>query len=235
MGNNNQKTPFFQSISQAVERKTRNALQLEGKALPCSVASVTGSIVTVKFELTKTSYTLPNTMMPIAGTEYIRLPIQAGCKGVAIPADARLGGVSGLGGGTADLSTPANLSALFFVPLGNKGWTAASNANQLEMWGPEGVLIRSQNGKAKVTVTNDSIVFTFDTFTVTLDGTGWHFNNTPIAGNVTGVSGLINFGSTNLTTSGTITGGNVKQGTIDLAGHHHTAQGATSPTTVAQP
>ena len=124
MAGNAQKTPVSRSINKAAEKQAWDALQLTGKGLPCSVVSVIGSIVVVKFELANIPFTIPNTMMAIAGSEYIRIPVQAGMKGICLPASARIGNMNGLGVGTPDLSVPGNLAALTFFPIGNKGWEA---------------------------------------------------------------------------------------------------------------
>jgi hypothetical protein len=162
MADNVQKTPIARTLNQFAERKALGAISLFGKALPASVVAVVSSgVVTVKFEIAKTPnspYTLPNVTVPLFGPEYIRYPIQAGCMGVVFPSDAYLGGVSGLGGGVADLSQRANLSSLVFFPIGNKAWTATDDPNSLVLYGPDGVIIRDQNSKTKITVTADGVV-----------------------------------------------------------------------------
>src|SRR6185437_12230915 len=71
------------------------------------------------FEVTS-SITLPNITIPKAESNWIRMPTQVGDKGWTVPADAYLGAISGLGGGTPTLSRPHNLAALVFVPVSNK-------------------------------------------------------------------------------------------------------------------
>jgi hypothetical protein len=130
-----------------------------GKNLPASVISVSGSIVTVKFEL-KSSFTLPNVTCPLFGPEYIRYPIQAGCKGLVISADAFLGAMSGLGSGDADLTMLANLSAVLFIPCGNKGWSATDDPNALLLYGPNGVVIRTLDSTVKIVVSPTGVAVT---------------------------------------------------------------------------
>lgn len=126
MANNAQKVPFQVSMNRFAEKKAADAIQVLGKSLPASVVSVDGAIVTVKFELTNIPFTLPNVTIPLFGPSYIRYPIQKGDAGVVIAVDARIGGISGLGSGTADLTAPANLSALFFMPIGNANWDSVT-------------------------------------------------------------------------------------------------------------
>jgi hypothetical protein len=126
--------------------------------LPASVAAVRSSgIVTVKFELQNVPFTLPRITVPILGSEYVRLPIQQGMKGMVIAADAYLGGMTGLGGGIADLSVRPNLSNLAFVPLGNSAWTPTLDANAVEVYGPNGVILRDAGNKSTFTLTPSGV------------------------------------------------------------------------------
>lgn len=163
---NSQKIPFVQSLNQAATKRALDTIQILGKALPCSVVSVSNSIVTVKFELQHVPYTLPNVTMPMFGPEYIRYPIQVGCKGVAFPADCSLRDMSGLGSGVADLSKVANLAALVFFPIGNKGWTPTDDPNAVVIYGPDGVVLRDIGKTAIVTVVPNSITGTAQTITL---------------------------------------------------------------------
>lgn len=117
------KTPLAISQNRFAELKIANAAQLTGKNLPCTVVSVSGSIVTVKFAVIS-GFTLPQVTIPILGSQYIRLPIKKGDQGVVIACDVRIGNVSGLGDGDPGLDQPGNLSALFFVPMGSKNFFA---------------------------------------------------------------------------------------------------------------
>jgi hypothetical protein len=154
-----QKTPVARSLELFANRKVRSALATLGQSLPATVVSITGGIVTVKFALTS-PYTLPNVTVPIIGSEYVRLPIQAGCPGFVLSADAYLGGMSGLGGGTADLSPRGNLSMLVWTPIGNKAWQAVIDANAIELYGPDGGIIRTADKTSIVRVSSAGTVIT---------------------------------------------------------------------------
>ncbi len=170
-----QKTPLAQTLTRFTQLKINDAFQRMGKALPCHVVSVHGSIVTVSFEV-NSKITLPNVTIPIYGAEYIRLPIQPGCKGVTFPADVRLSGVSGIGGGIADLSQPANLTALVFLPIGNAGWGAPDDPDAVCIYGPNGVRLRDSGGASSVVLTPSGIAVT----------TGGDLNLTGANVNITG-------------------------------------------------
>lgn len=159
MSGNAQKTPFARSITEFARIKIDDATQLIGKRLPCSVVEVDGAIVTVKFEVT-TDFTLPQVKVPIANSLYAREPTQVGDLGWVQTADARIGGVSGLGIGTADLSPPANLGALVFEPIGNAGWEPSPNPDAYLLQGPDGVIIRDIGNNCSIVVDQETIVVT---------------------------------------------------------------------------
>jgi hypothetical protein len=116
-----QKTPLSRSLSTFAQKKALDEIAKRGMALPGHVVVVSGQIVTVNFDVD--GVTLPQVTMPVQGSKYIRLPIQKDDLGYALPGDVYMGGVSGLGGGTADLTPRGNLATLVWFPVGNKDWT----------------------------------------------------------------------------------------------------------------
>lgn len=156
MSDNAQTTPLAISLNLFAQRRALDAIQQLGKGLPCSIVSAVGQIVTVKFEL-QTINTLPNVTVPTAFSFYQMPPWQPGDKGVVLPADAYLGGISGLGGGTADLSLIGNLSALIFVPVANASWTSP-NPNAHVIQGPQGVILTNQPSTITLMLNGNSVV-----------------------------------------------------------------------------
>ena len=200
MAGNEQKTHFRQTINQAAINRAADEVRRQGKSLPCSVVSVAGAIVTVKFEVTG-AWTLPNVTIPLAGAEYVRLPIQPGCKGVARAADARLGGVTGLGTGAPDLADePGNLTALVFEPVGNTAFPAVDGST-LVLYGEPNVLVQDKTGAAKGLFTSNGITLSFGGHTLTLDASGFsidggsYANHEHIDGGGTGNSGPVAAGT----------------------------------------
>jgi hypothetical protein len=122
---NSQKTPLAQSLNVFAAGKAADALQKLGKGLPCKVKTVISPwIVTVNFALDATPWSLQPVTIPVAAPPYIAYPIQVGDAGEVISSDLRLGQITGLGAGTPKLTdTPANLSNLAFLWLGNTAWT----------------------------------------------------------------------------------------------------------------
>lgn len=152
---NQLKTPQGKSLPQAIVNRITDALLLDGKQLPCHVVAVSGPIVTVQFDI-DSIYNLPQVTMPLFGPEYIRYPIQVGDKGIALSADTMIGATSGLGVGTPTLARPGNLSALVFLPIGNKNWSEV-DGNAVVIYGPNGVVMRDTGSGAVVTLTPTGI------------------------------------------------------------------------------
>lgn len=214
MASNAQKTPFVRGINEFAEKKVLDAIQLLGRALPCHVTAVTGQIVTVAFDISDPSFTLPSVSMPISTSAYDWLPVQIGDKGYTAPADAYMGGVSGLGGGVASLATPANLSALIFTPVSNSNWSVP-NANQRVVQGPDGALIRDQQNRASINLTPAAITCTIGdtTFVLTSSGITATTATFTMNGNLV-VTGTI-------AASGDITAPDVVAGSISGKTHEH--------------
>lgn len=165
------KLNFASSMNRFTERKIENALQKSGKVLPASVIKQTGNMITVSFELRDIPYVLPQVTIPLFGPQYIRYPMQPGDKGIVIPADTYIGGVSGQGGGIADMTPPANLSALVFLPISNTEWQGV-DGQVVTVYGPEGVTLRDSGSNTTFLLKPDSIaISTPDSFTVTVGGT----------------------------------------------------------------
>ena len=156
MADNVLKTPPAQSINYLAQIRARDEIAISGRNLPASVVSVRGSIVKVKFELSSTAPSLPQVTIPLFGPEYVRYPIQIGDKGMVVSADAYLGGLSGLGGGVADLTQRANLAALVFLPFAATNWSSV-DANILTLYGPGGVTLRDTAATAKIEITSGNI------------------------------------------------------------------------------
>ena len=158
---NSQKLPFGISLNKMVRAKAQDAIQAAGKGLPCTVAAIVSpGIVTVNFEVATTPAPLPQVTMPVGKPPYIQYPIQVGDIGVALSADLRTGGLTGLGNGVPNLQdTVGNLAAMTFFWLGS---TKEEFINQaavtlLEPTGncnlqvaPAGVFIAGDNGNLAV-------------------------------------------------------------------------------------
>ena len=205
MTDNARKTHAGTRLHSFAQRKVLGAIQQTGRALPCHVTAVSGGIVTVAFDVDGV-FTLPPVQMPVANSYYVREPTQVGDKGTCSAADAHLGGVSGLGDGTATLENPANLSALVFHPVGNAHWAAAPDPNQTLVQGPNGVRTRDIGNLCVMSQTPSGCVWTIGPVTMTLNASGL----------------LVSFGGsqTSITSSGVfVTGGEVDADGTGLKTH----------------
>ena len=117
---NSQKTPLAQALQKLGRAKAQDAVQALGKGLPCTVSQVVSpGIVVVNFAVNALPASLSQLEMPVSKPPYIKYPIQIGDPGVALSADLRTGGLTGLGLGIPNLQdTVANLSAMTFFWLG---------------------------------------------------------------------------------------------------------------------
>ena len=198
MASNVQKTPAGLSLNRFAKAKALGEIARLGRSLPCEVVKVSGGIVTVSFQVQavpgQPAVTIDNVTIPVAGSEYVRAPIQLGCKGYAAAADAYLGGMSGLGGGVATTAAPANLTALVFYPIGNVDWFAV-DGTVLTMYGPGGVTLMDQAQTTMFKLTPGQIqmtaggkTMTINSSGITLDGVLWdtHFHVAPGGGGDTG-------------------------------------------------
>ena len=229
------KTPLARSLEQFANRKVRSALELLGHSLPCTVAAVTSSgIVKVNFELTNVPFTLPQITVPVMAFEYVRYPIQTGCKGMVISADAYLGGMSGLGGGTADLTFRPNLSNLVFVPLGNSAWSAADDPNAVVIYGPDGVILRDSKSKVVLTLSPTACTLTLPSgVPLTVNGSVIVDGNLQLSGAIQSQTGSTYAG--NIQTAGNVIAGVGGSDQVGLKTHTHTSASPGSQTTAPTP
>lgn len=171
MADNYGKLSVQKSANKVAISRAKQAIQSTGQALPCRVVGVSGAIVTVAFEVNSAPWTLPNVTVPKAESNWIRMPTQIGDLGKVQPADAYLGGVSGLGGGVANMTRPGNLSALVFVPVSNSG-SPPIDQNAAQVQGPNGVINRTTTGITSQVVTDTTgTTVTFGANTVVVNET----------------------------------------------------------------
>lgn len=180
-GNAHLRTPLNIALSDFAQSKAQDEIFKTGRCLPCTVTAVTGYIVTVNFNVVSNFTFPPNVKMPIAAWRYILPPVQIGDKGFAIPGDVYLGGVSGLGGGNADLTQQSNLANLVFFPITSATWVPVdSKAVVIQGVSPSGVVLKSGNGSSSITINDNSITIVSNGSTlsigsggIALDGVKW--------------------------------------------------------------
>ena len=164
------KNPQYVTIPSAIQNKVVDAIRLQGKNLSCHVTAVQGALITVQFDLNDI-YTLPQITVPLFGPEYIRYPIKASDLGFVMAVDVSTSYTSGQGGSAPNLSDPAPLEALYFMPIGNKNWSTV-NPSQVTIYAPQGVLLENfPSTNSSINITPSEIVMTVGSCTVTMNAT----------------------------------------------------------------
>lgn len=202
MADNYDKLWVQKSANQLAINRAQQAIENLGRALPCRVVKVSGAIVTVAFEVNAAPLTLKNITIPKAESLWIRMPTQVGDKGWTVPADAYLSGVSGLGGGVANLTRPGNFSALVFVPISNAG-SGPIDQNAAQVQGPNGVINRTTTGTTSEVVTNTSgttVTFGSNTVVVNATETALAYGSTSLVLNASGIT--MTFGASTIVFNG---------------------------------
>ena len=237
-----QKTPFAVSVSNYVQTKLEQNRQNFGWQLPCRVIAVDGAIVTVNFEIdTGGQYTFPPVTCPIAQSIYVRLPVQIGDLGMCISADARLGGVTGLGvkGALSPLGLPFNLGALVYVPLGATDWSAV-DPDAVNINAPNGVVIRDTNNACTITLVPSGVTVVRGATQMVINDAGVTITgNLLVHGTITGDNGFNISGGTsgtmnvtgNIISTGTITNNGKAIGSTHTHGGVQTGSGTTGTPT----
>ena len=181
MADNYRKLWLQSNLNLIASNRALEHIMSTGRALPCRVVKVSGSIVTVAFEVTSDNQTLPQVQMPKAESQWIRVPTQVGDFGVTVPADTYLGGISGLGGGVAQLSQQqGNLSTLLFVPCASVNFSAV-NINAAYIAGPQGAVIQSSGGGAILNVGTNSVTITVGSKTWMFTSAGFTMSDNIVA------------------------------------------------------
>jgi hypothetical protein len=251
-----QKTPFAVTITQYIQNKLDSNQEIFGLQLPCRVTAITGSIVTVNFEIdTGGEFTFPPVTCAIAESSYVQLPVQVGDYGICIAANTRLGGINGLGQGLAPLTNPLNLGGLVFVPISNANWSAV-DPNAVNINAPNGVVLRDTNNNCTVTLVPSGVTVAIEGIElivnaggVTINGNlmvngsisgtgGFHVSNNSGGGAAMNIVGNIVQTGTISNTGGITTNGDVVANGKSLENHEHTVinvQGGTSAIVTTAP
>jgi len=219
MADNFSKLWLQERLNATAIARAQQAIENTGNALPCRVTAVSGAIVTVAFEV-QGMWTLPPVTIPKAESPWVRMPTQVGDKGVTLPADVYLGGVSGLGGGTADFRQRGNLSALVFVPVSNAG-SPPDDPNAAQVCGPNGAIVRTTQGTTSSIVTDQTgTTITFGSVSLVVNASGVSVVN---ASGVSIVIGGETFtiGSTGAVSTLPITAPDVVVPNGSVNGHYH--------------
>jgi hypothetical protein len=167
---NPQKQPMVKTFNTWWERQAEGFNDLLSKSVPATVVSVEANcaIVTVKVEIK--GFIFPQVRCPVGSPQWDRLPIQEGDKGVLLSADFYMGGMSGIGGGTAEMIQMANLANGIWFPIGNTAFPEATDSfpkGARVIYGPDGTILTNKDS-----IDVGSEAQTFNGVTVKVDGKG---------------------------------------------------------------
>jgi hypothetical protein len=162
LSDNAKKLPIPVSIDAAARQRAADGDHMQGKGLPCHVVRrVSSNMVEIAFDITG-PFTLPNVIVPVDAPQYARIPYQEKDKGIAVPLDYYQGGVSGLGGDTADYTQRGNLTNLRFKGIGQKELPGNADLDAHVLYGKKGVVLHDLDADGHkhsvVTITPDKIV-----------------------------------------------------------------------------
>ena len=216
MGGNYRRTPIGASLPRIARETADTQLQKTAKALPCTVVSVNGQFVTVKFEVDAGPFTLQNITIPINTSKYDWIPVQSGDTGYTQPANVALANISGVTTSIPALVQSGNLTGLAFQPAARKQFTAV-NSNQRVVQGPAGARVQTLDGAVIIEVGETVATITIGSLVFTATGSG-----VAIVGN--------------LTVTGEITAGFGTGDSVTLQQHRHGAAGTLATgTTIPTP
>lgn len=139
MGDNSARTPMAMGLSALASTHASDDQQIQTKAVPSHVVKRQKEFMTVAFDL-NSPYTMPTVKVPQT-FGYVREPTQIGDKGFVTIGDFILNGVSGDGGGTANLPSQGNLTALAFQPISQMAFEDRDYDQLTLFGGPNGVKI----------------------------------------------------------------------------------------------
>ena len=166
---NPQINPLARSLVNFARGTYASLDELPGRQLPCSVVAVNNGMVTVKFELTS-PINFGTMQVPQAISRYARPPTQVGDKGFVVAADVYLGGVTGLGGGTATYGrVESNLTALVFVPVSTTSYPIV-DPNAYWITGPNGAVIQDDSAASVIKITPTGILLTQGSASISITG-----------------------------------------------------------------
>lgn len=220
---NAQKRFFGRDLHEFGDKKSQDWIQRQPRSMPCTVTAVSYPYVTVSIDLNAKPFTLPQIKVPQSQSAYFREPTQVGDQGYLDVCDYYLGGVSGLGGGTADLTLRGNLSTGVFRPITRMSFSPMVDPNKAQMQGPSGFICQTDDGAVSIVGDETEITFTIPGLTVVFSASGVTINGALV---VTGGATLSGGVGGNLAVAGEVTANAGSPTSVGLA--THTTSGVTA-------
>lgn len=168
--------PIFPALKSLVKTGAEAERKRDSRAWPCTVLEARDGLeVKVSFTV-DTVHTLAPMWLPVFGPPYIRYPLQPGDTGLAIPSDVTLGSITAFGPSTQPREVKLEqLTNLVFLAVQRRSDVTMVNQQQLELYGPEGVLIHDTQFGSLIRLTPGEVVVERGLDTVTITGSGIEF------------------------------------------------------------
>jgi hypothetical protein len=132
------KNPFQYRMNAWSHRQINSGREQEPKSMPCHVTKIEKDFVHVAFETKNSVFTPPVMKMTQAFSRFGREPTQKGDKGMAVPGDYYMGGITQFAGGGTNFYPRGNLSSLSFNPASNLKAPKRDYDQHWETGGPKG-------------------------------------------------------------------------------------------------
>lgn len=140
------------------------------RTVPASLLSVKGRIATVQIEANSET-PLPQLTVPLIESEYIRTPLQTGCKGLLIGTSINVDFLAQLNTQRPDITDrTGTLTSAAFIPLASATWQELDR-DTLNLYGVTGVEMTDRlNGNTSVTLTEECATVKQGDATIVLAG-----------------------------------------------------------------
>lgn len=183
MSDDGVRLPEYKSLNQLADNATKNHSDLLGKIVPGTVVSFDGVFAVVNIEISSQN-NYPQLKVPVLCSEYIRLPIQKGCRGFLIPLSVSIDHICGLGQTAPGNAPTLNMSNMAFLPIASHTQQAFKDTETLYLYGEKkGVKIQTKNGSTFIHAHGKTIKIEGET--ISIRGDASLIGNLNIVGDVT--------------------------------------------------
>ncbi|CAI3958274.1 unnamed protein product [Commensalibacter communis] len=150
------KAPLFKSLIDIAQNTVNSDNDLQGKIWPATIETYDGFMAIVNIEISSVN-NYPQIEVPVLRSEYIRLPIQKGCRGFLIPLAVNIDHIIGMGLTAPTDTAGFNLGNMAFLPIASQ-LDPKTDKDILVIYGEDqGVKIQSKDGKTFVYIKKNSI------------------------------------------------------------------------------
>lgn len=185
--------PIFKSLNDIARNESVTSRNAQGHIIPATVESFDGTLAVVNIEVSSEN-NYPQITVPLLRSEYIRFPIQKGCRGILIPLYVNIDHIIGLGLVAPTMKMGFNFQNMAFLPIASVTQPEIKNNNTLVLYGEsDGVKIQTKDGSTHITVNHNTVAVTASK--IELNGNVTVKNKLTVNGNVD-IKGTLTVGGT---------------------------------------